>query len=231
MFACAAFTEQVRSDIRSETAGILRQETAGREGVLVLGGSPAGDGLMLTAWYDSLTVWRESPEGRLAPDTDGLLGGQWRGRVSANGSTVVGVAPFVPEEIAEVAELQGVLEDFLPRLPERVLRPGAVDSPSSGRAIRRLGDGAGGTQRYSWVVRGVTDTAMLHQDTVSIPLRRRVEEEGSMEWDPIRGPLRWERRLTLEARVSARGPIRRGINSVIVQQIRVARQPGETRCR
>lgn len=230
MLACAAFREEIRSDIRSQTGGILRQETAGRDGVLVLRGAPARGEIALTAWYDSLSVWRQSPEGRLTPDTDGLLGGRWRGRLSGQGRFAVDVVPFLPDEVAELADLTGALDDFLPSLPTTALRPGETATLGTGGIIRRIADGSSGVHRYGWTIRPVTDTAALELDTISIPLRRKVEEEGTLDWDPVRGPLRWERRLTLSARLDPRGPIRRGINSVIIQRIRVERLPSQDRC-
>lgn len=230
MLACVAFQEQVRSDIRNQTGSIIRQESAGRDGILNLRGSGAPGGMMLEAWYDSLSVWRDSPEGRSTPDAEGLLGGRWRGRLGADGKFSVEAIPFVPDEVAEVVELAHALDDFLPRLPVSSLRPGQAGSGGGSRNIRRLTDGAGGVQRYGWTIHGLTDTTVLQQDTLSIPLQRRVSEEGSMEWDPVRGPLGWERRLTLTARVAPKGPIRRGIHSVITQRVRVERLSDGAQC-
>ena len=229
--ACVVFQEQVRSDIRNQAGGILRQESAGRNGILTLRGLASPAGMILEAWYDSLAVWRDSPEGRLTPDTDGLLGGRWRGRLSPEGRFTADAVPFVPDEVAEIVELQGALDDFFPRLPAMQLRPGETSAGDSTRSIRRLDDGNHGVQRYAWVIRPVTDTGSLQQDTLAIPFRRKVEEAGSMEWDPKRGPLKWERRLTLTARVAAKGPIRAGILSVVNQRVQVDRLERESGCR
>ena len=40
--------------------------------------------IALEAWYDSLALSRESPETKLSPDTDGLLGGRYRGRLRSD---------------------------------------------------------------------------------------------------------------------------------------------------
>jgi hypothetical protein len=231
LLECVAFQEQVRSDIRNQTGGILRQESAGRDGLLVVKVLSASGGMVLEAWYDSLSVWRDSPEGRLAPDTEGLIGGRWRGGLSPVGRFTAAAVPFVPDEVAEIAELERVLDDFLPLLPATSLRPGEGSGGDGTRSIRRLADGKNGVHRYAWAFRLVTDTASHQQDTLSIPFRRSVREEGSMEWDPTRGPLKWERRLALSARVDPKGPIRQGIHTEVDQRVRVVRLEGEPQCR
>jgi hypothetical protein len=230
MLQCAAFLERVRSDIRNQTAGIVRLESAGRDGILVVRSTADTGEMVLEAWYDSLSVWRDGPEGRLTPDTDGLLGGRWRGRLAGDGRFRVSAMPFVPDEVAEIVELAGVLDDFLPRLPTTPLRPGQAVDAGTARSIRRLADGPQGARRYAWTTRPLTDTTSIQQDTLSIPLERRVVEVGSMEWDPVRGPLRWERQLTLTARVDPKGPIRKAIHSVVNQRVRVERLPGAVQC-
>ncbi len=73
-FACATFLEEIRTEIRSTIGTVVREERAGRDGVLVLRATGSDSLLELTAWYDSLTVWREGPEGRFTPDARGCSG-------------------------------------------------------------------------------------------------------------------------------------------------------------
>src|SRR5688572_3504226 len=75
-FSCSAFQEVVSGDVRGEAGRTVRQERLGRSGILVVRRA-AADADSLEAWFDSLLVWREGPEGRTEPDTDGLLGGRW----------------------------------------------------------------------------------------------------------------------------------------------------------
>lgn len=230
MLACAGFEERVRSEIRSQSGGVVRDETAGREGVLVVRATPREPGLTVLLWYDSLVVWRSGPEGRQAPDTDGLLGGRWRGWLSSDGDYTPEAVPFIPDEVSELAELRGVANDFLPRLPPRRLQPGeSAGDPASFR-IQRLADGRGGMERYAWTRRVTADTTALQEDTASVPVRRRTEESGTMTWDPTRGPLGWERRLLLSIRIEGRGRIRRGIETVVRQTIEVTRQESAPEC-
>jgi hypothetical protein len=199
---CAAFLEQVRTQIRSQTGSVVREERAGRDGILVIHAVRADSGLALEAWYDSLTVWREGPEGRLAPETDGLVGGRWRGWLSDDGRYRGDATPFIPDDISEITELNGLMDDFLPRLPGRPL-------------------GAG--ERYAWTRHSASDTTALPRDTVAVPVRREIDEKGVLTWDRTFGPARWERTLTLTVRVNPGGVVRRGMRSAITEEIQVTR--------
>lgn len=211
MLECAAFREEVRTDIRNESGSVLRQETAGRDGVFLIQAARNDSGLILTAWYDSLNVWRQSPEGRSTPDTDGLLGGQWRGALTSSGRYSAITVPFIPDDVAEIADLRGVLGDFLPSLA-----PGVLTLASSR-------DG-----RYRWSIKARSDTVGAVNDTLEVPMRRESAEEGSLTWDPRLGPVAWERNITVTGGIDAKGPIKRGIRSVVMQRIRVSRLPGRT---
>lgn len=199
---CAAFLEQVRIRIRSQTGAVVREESGGRDGILALHAVRSDSGLSLEAWYDSLAVWREGPEGRIAPETDGLVGGRWRGWLSEDGRYRGSATPFIPDEIAEIAELNGLMDDFLPPLPGHPLRDG---------------------ERYSWTRHSASDTTALPRDTVAVPVRREIEETGALTWDRTLGPMRWERTLVLTVNVKPGGAIRRGMKSVISEQIEVTR--------
>lgn len=206
-FACATFLEEVRTEIRSTIGTVVREERAGRDGVLVLRAAGTDSLLDLTAWYDSLTVWREGPEGRVTPDAEGLLGGRWRGTLDPTGRYASRVVPFIPDEVAEIVELRTVLDDFLPLLPDGALADGA---------------------RYRWTRNSAADSTTVVQDTIAVPVRRESEEEGSLVWDQRQGPVRWERTLRLTARIPPGGPFRRGVVTVVTQRVRVVRQ--ETSC-
>ncbi len=209
MLECAAFREEVRTDIRSESGSVLRLETAGRDGRFLVRAVPSDSGLLLTAWYDSLTVWRQGPEGRTTPDAEGLLGGRWRGTLSPQGVYAGRQVPFIPDEVAEIADLRGILADFFPSLA-----PGVLTAVASGEG------------RYGWSVKARSDTTGALNDTLDVPMRRDSEEAGTLTWDRRLGPVRWERTITVTGGIEARGPIRRGIRSVVTQRIRVSRLPG-----
>ena len=82
--------------LEAETGLRRRRETLTRDGLWRVRGRPAPAGISVEAWYDSLALSRESPEGELAPDTDGLLGGRYRGTLSPAGRYTADARPFVP---------------------------------------------------------------------------------------------------------------------------------------
>ena len=214
MLACAAFREEVRSEIRSETGTIFRDERAGRDGVLLVQAARGDSGVALTSWYDSLHLYRESPEGRIAPDPEGLLGGRWRGTLSAGGRYHGRESPFIPDDVAEIADLRGLMGDFFPMLEAY---------PGREVSIRRVGEEPGGLGRYAWTIKFRADTSGVVDDTLVGPMSREFQESGTMTWDPVRGPIRWERTITVRGRIQASGPIKRGMRSTVVQRVRVER--------
>ena len=217
MLACAAFREEVRSDIRNESGTIVREERAGRDGLLLVQAVRDDSGLALTAWYDSLLVYREGPEGRSVPDAEGLLGGRWRGTLTPLGRYRGNESPFIPDEVAEIADLRGMMGDFLPALVLEASREGS---------IRRIGDGTHGgapVERYAWSMKWRADTSGTMNDTLVVPMRRDFTEEGTLSWDRRRGPVAWDRTITVAGRIDPKGPIRRGIRSSVIQRVRVER--------
>jgi hypothetical protein len=214
MLACAAFREEVRSDIRNEAGTIVRDERAGRDGVLLVQAARGDESLALTAWYDSLLVYREGPEGRTAPDAEGLLGGRWRGTLTSSGRYRGIESPFIPDEVAEIADLRGVMGDFFPVFEEH---------PGREVTVRRTGEVAGGLARYAWTIKFRADTSGAVDDTLVVPMGRQFQENGTMTWDPLRGPIRWERTISVTGRIEAKGPIRRGMRSTVIQRVRVER--------
>ena len=197
------YLEEVRTEIRSKIGTVVREERAGRDGILLLRAAGTDSLLELTAWYDSLSVWREGPEGRFAPDAEGLLGGRWRGTLDRSGRYVSRDVPFIPDEVAEIAELRGILADFLPLLPDSVLTPGV---------------------RHRWTRSSATDSTTVVQDSIAVPVRRETAETGSLEWDPRLGPVRWERLLTVTARMTPGRPFNRGAVTEVTQRVRVERK-------
>jgi hypothetical protein len=200
---CATYREEIRTEIRNKVGTVVREERAGRDGVLMLRAVGTDSLIELTAWYDSLAVWREGPEGRITPDAEGLLGGRWRGTLDQAGHYASRAVPFIPDEVAEIAELRGVLADFLPLLPDSALAPGT---------------------QYRWTRSSAADSTTLVQDSVAVPVRRETEETGSLEWDPHLGPVRWERTLKVTARIPPGPPFGRGVMTVVTQRVVVTRQ-------
>ena len=206
--ACATFRETVDTEIRTSVGATVREERAGRSGLLMLRASAGDSGLEVLAWFDSLSIWREGPEGRSAPDTEGLLGGRWRGKLDPRGRYSPSAVPFIPDEVAGVADLRGVLEDFLPLLPDSALGDGAI---------------------YRWSKQASDDSTTVVEDSLAIPVHRESNEAGSLVWNAGSGPVRWERELSVTARIPAGGPFPRGVVSVVRQVVRVERLAADCR--
>jgi hypothetical protein len=200
--ACATFRETVETEIRTSLGTSVREEHAGRTGVLTVRATRGDSGLEVLAWFDSLAVWREGPEGRAVPDTEGLLGGRWLGLLDPRGRYASRVVPFIPDEVAGVADLRGILQDFFPVLPDSV-----------------LGDGA----TWRWSTQASSDSTTVVEDSLAIPVHRESIEGGSLVWNQGIGPVRWEREITVTAKIPAGRPFPRGVVSVVRQVVRVER--------
>jgi hypothetical protein len=230
---CYAFSEVIRTSIRSRSGTALVENRAGRDGIMVIEIGGGRDSLELAGWYDSLAVWRETSTGREVPEVEGFLGGRYRGRLSPDGRYTAAAVPFVPSEVQEVADLEPVMDDFLPRLPPADLEPGREWRDTSGLAIKRapdLDDKSGPIARYRWSwTRRITDQVETG-DSVTVPLEQQVKEEGELRWSASWGPLGWTRHLAIGARVPVQGPIKRSVQSVVEQDITVVRRLSDPLC-
>ena len=232
--ACVTFHESSRGRLETQTGTRLRREMLTRSGLLRIHARPAGPAVAIEAWYDSLALTRASPEGTLAPDTDGLLGGRYRGRLSSSGRYVPEARPFVPDEVAEVADLGGALDDLLPPLPSRPLAVGEAWTDSAGLELRRLPDSLAGRrviQRLELRSRTEARRASIRGDTASIAARQVVVENGQVEWDARAGLLRRTRHLVVETSVPAGGPVARPVRTRLEQDVLLRRAPSSAGCR
>jgi hypothetical protein len=235
---CTRFTETAESDIRTETGGRVMKQTSGRIGTWQFRAQAAVDGVLVEGWLDSLSLWRKSPETTLRPDTDGLLGGRYRGLLGGSGTYVSRARPFVPEEVAEVTAMGGALDDFFPPLPQRPLRPTQAWTNSAGISIRRLADsGMSGVPlyRFELEIRRAGPAAPIAGDTAKLRVRQVSREQGTFVWHPAAGLIRRERRIVVETQVPAGRTIRQPVRSRLEQHITVLRDlsvspPRDDRC-
>jgi hypothetical protein len=233
--SCARFEQTVRSDIETSLAGRQRREEAAMDGRLLLRAVSGGrDTLRIEAWFDSLTVWRRSAEGTLQPETDGIIGGRYRGVLAPRGRYRAEARPFVPDAVAEVADVSGVLDDLLPRLPPIPLAVGQVWSDSAGFEIRRLADSANaaGTAllRFRLTDRRELQEATVKGDSLPIPVRQLTRETGTFVWHPADGLTRRDRQVTVETFVPARGRVRQPVRSRLEQHIVLQRLSADGAC-
>lgn len=223
---CARFLETVTSEILTVAAGRTRHQTADRRGVWQFRATPSNDGVLLVGWLDSLLLSRRSPETTISPDTDGLLGGRYRGTLSRTGVYRSKVRPFVPDEVAEIAEMSGALDDFFPPIPSRALKAGEEWTDSLGLTIRRLPDSAlSGVPLLRFTLRSRKEAraAPTPADTLPLKVRQKSEEDGEFVWHPLLGLLRRDRRIVVETTVPPSRSVRQAVRSKVEQRITLIR--------
>ena len=138
---CANYRQQVRSVIDLEGGQQRSRETTGRDGILTIRASAEDSLLRLEAWFDTLTVWREGAGERLEPETDGVVGGRFKGTLTRSGGFSSIDRPFVPDDVAQVADVGDALAELLPPLAPIPLLPGRAWKDDFGTVISRLPDG------------------------------------------------------------------------------------------
>jgi hypothetical protein len=226
---CARFLETTESTILTQSGGRDLDQTSGRTGVWIFRATSARSGLVLEGWLESLALWRRSAETTIRPDTDGLVGGRYRGTLSRDGVYSSRARPFVPEEVAEVAGMANALDDFFPPLPPGSLHTGEVWTDSAGLRIQRMSDSAlSGVPlyRFSLEAKRKTRSADVGYDTLPLQLHQTTQERGSFVWHPLVGLVKRERRIVVETTVPAGRSVAQAVRSKIEQRIRVRRDLG-----
>jgi hypothetical protein len=223
---CARFLEIGQSRILTEAGGRTRNQTSARRGRWQFRAAASSADVTVEGWLDSLVLSRSSPETTITPDTDGLLGGRYRGTLSRTGVYTSKVRPFVPDEVAELAEMGGALDDFFPALPSRMLKPGEEWADSAGLTIRRLPDSAlSGVPlfRFALESRSESRVAPTPADTLPLKLRQETEERGEFVWHPLLGLIRRDRRIVVETTVPPSRTVRQAVRSKVEQRITLVR--------
>lgn len=212
--------------MRTELNGTVRLERTGRTGrLLLIADSGTGD-LRLRLWWDSLVVWRDAGGLHTAPETDGMLGGRYRGTLGVHGGWRSTQIPFIPDEVAAIADLTGVPDDLFPLLPPVPLRVGASWTDSTGTTVTRLEDSVSAGKR--WYRLSIVRRSDHEEDrNVGGPKPAHVSdtesETGRLTWDPAAGPWRWDRAIVADTRIVADPD--RAFRSRLEQRIVVQRVP------
>ena len=205
LLKCTAFVEEVRTTLDARRGMQNWKEKGFRRGLLQVRATPSDKGLAFESWYDSLSVDYTGPQGKVTPDTDGLIGGRWTGTMLPQGQTLPGDRPFMPPELAQVSDLSDEMVDFFPPLATVALAVGAEWTDSLGLEVERLRDSTGGGERllrFRWRITSHGGDTPAVVDT-SVRLRQEIEDEGIMAWSPSRGPLAWRREIQVDTRVGA----------------------------
>ena len=227
---CSRWQETVHSDIETATGRAMDRARTVRSGWWTVRARDTTGGLAIEAWYDSLTLSRQSKVGELVPDTDGLLGGRYRGVLSSVGEFTPITHPFVPDEVADVANLADALADLFPALPPNDLTAGEAWRGSDA-VIRRLADSTAGGRtitRYAAEARRDEHRTMPRGDTVPVRIRQDMSEQGQFEWETGVGLVRRLRDITVETVVPPGGRVRLTVRSRVVQHLELTRLPAAT---
>jgi hypothetical protein len=226
---CARYRQEIRSVIDLAGARHRSRETTRRVGILTLRAAARDSLIVLEAWFDSLSVWREGGGERLEPETDGVIGGRFGGTLSQSGILTETDRPFVPDDVAQVADVGDALGELLPPLPTRSLARGTPWQDGVGTVITRLADGRREghiVQRYHLDHRSAKEESRLLPDSSEVRASRRERETGVYEWSNELGPVRWERDITVEVDVPAGGPVRVPFRTRIEQKVTMERVGG-----
>jgi len=221
--SCARFSESVQGTLESTFGSARRTETLGREGVLVVRATPDSAGLSVESWYDTLAVWRDGPDGRYAPEAEGLLGGRCAGILDPQGDYLATVTPYVPAALRDIFDFTRIFLRFFPVLPPAPLRPGGEWSDGAGVTIWRLTDSTsadGPVGRYRWIRRESWEEGVAAGDS-TVVVHRNETEEGTLLWRGAAGPLGWSGSVVANLEfVNGAG------RSMLTQDVRVRRLAG-----
>lgn len=200
LLACVAFHQAVVSELETVHGEDRRTETTGWEGDLVIRAeADTGGVLSVAAWFERLRVWRDTPEGRLEPATDGMLGGRYRGVLRPDGDYHLFTAPFIPDAVLAIAAMDTALDELFPPLPPAALVPGGAVTDGRGWRFHRLSDTlvAGQTALRLRLLRSDTTSVSVDWGGGQVSQGESVEEEwGRVLWQTGMGPLSWIRRIT-----------------------------------
>ncbi len=225
--ACAVYAEVIQSSVRGQSGETTVGDRVYRAGVVVVRARSRGDSLVVEAWYDSLSVVRTTEAGKETAETDGFVGGRYRGVLAADGRYQAVTIPFVPDELAAQVELASALDEFLPRLAPDGLQVGREWNDGHGFSIKRQDDTRdrpGLIEHYSWAETRRAGETVDAGDSVAVRLDQVIKERGDVAWSDKFGPLSWTRHLTVNARIPATGGIKHGIHSTVEQEISVIRR-------
>lgn len=229
---CSRYRQQVQSVILLDGVGQRSRETTGRDGTLTVRASAVDSLLRLEAWFDTLTVWREGAGERLEPETDGVVGGRFRGMLTRAGGFTESDRPFIPDEIAEVAEVGDALSELFPPLPPLALAPGAGWKDPLGTVILRIPDGSREgrrVERYRITRRLEREESRLLPDSTEVRAERSETETSVLEWSGELGPVRWAREIGVLVTVPMGGPVKQPFRTRIDQKVTVERVAGGCR--
>ncbi len=202
-FACTSFDVRVNTTVTTEMEGRRRVEELRRDGRLLVQGTPSDSGIVIEAWWDSLTLSHRADGSTLVPDASGMLGGRYRGVLTPAGRFTRVAAPWVPDEVAEVSDLSLALDDLFPNFAVGTLDP--------------LTDSAH-VHRFRLTSSKETDAPATPERPFAV--HESESSDGVVAWGR-EGLLSWVRQVTAETRVAETS--RRAFRSQLGQKIELRR--------
>ena len=134
--------------------------------------------------------------------------------------------PFIPDPLAELAELGGVIGDLFPPLPAGRLAPGTAAHIAGGWTITRQKDSIapdGPLERYRLNGERQHKQTGVINDSLKVEAGTVESEKGTVLWSPGRGLLRWERRIQMDVNLPAQGVVPRAVRTAVEQEVVVER--------
>jgi hypothetical protein len=215
--ACVRYEVRVHTAVTTDLQGRRREESLRRTGTLVVQGSASDSGLMLEAWWDTLRLWRRADGQTFEPETEGLLGGRYRGELRRDGVFLRTETPWIPDEVAEVSDVGTALDDLFPPLPAVAMRRGDRSEDPGANKFIRLADSAR-VARYRII--SATSAEYPADSTRPFAVKESEQSDGILVWGTD-GLLRWDRTVVAETRVEETA--QRTFRSRVQQRIELQR--------
>lgn len=215
--ACVTYEVRVHTAVATELQGRRREESLRRTGRLVVQGSASDSGLMLEAWWDTLRLWRRADGRTFEPETEGFIGGRYRGELRRDGVFLRTETPWVPDEVAEVSDVRTALDDLFPPLPMVPMRRGDRTEDPAANKFTRLADSA---RIVRYRITSATSGAYPADSTRQFAVKETEQSDGVLAWGND-GLLRWDRTVIAETRVEE-SP-QRAFRSRVEQRIELQR--------
>lgn len=223
---CGVYRQELRATVLLESGRQRTEEHTGRHSRLMVTARAGDSSITIEARIDSLLVWREGSGERLSPETDGVIGARYLGRLSPRGSFTVLDTPFVPDEVQDIMDLRDLAAELFPALPAEPLGPGGSWSDGLGMVLTRDADRVWNGQRvsrYRLTRRFVRTERTVLPDSSQVTAERNETEQGTFDWSEELGPVRWVRSVHVEVGIPAGGPVRQSFRTSIEQVIRTER--------
>lgn len=144
------------------------------------------------AWFESLTLAAQSPQGEQKPATDALLRKPYRLTFDARGRVKLVEAPALPPEVAGFGDLSNEFTDLFLRLPAKPLRVGLAWTDTLTRSDSTADRKTSGSTIASYTVEKDTVVNGTPALLVRMTQHTKVHAEGPVPNQPMRSDATME---------------------------------------